>query len=60
MRKTYGTLAETGEKVIMTSTGYWIGEGGRHVTSYERVDKKEEGYQYSMDRKHRFYLEAIN
>lgn len=57
---TYGTLAETGEKCVMRMTGYWIGSGGRHISSYERVDQQETDIhrQYSMDRKHRFYVET--
>ena len=61
----YGTIAETGERCVMQSNGYWTGEGGRRITSYHRVDKPdldEKGNrvyrQYSMDRQHRFYLEA--
>lgn len=56
-----GTIEATGEKCRMQSTGYWVGEGGRHITSYVRVDKDEpEGIerQYSMDRQHRFWIET--
>lgn len=61
----YGTLAETGERCIMQSNGYWVGEGGRRITSYQRVDKPDYNSngdkvfrQYSMDRQHRFYVET--
>lgn len=65
-RSTKGTIAETGEKCVMRMNGYWVGAGGRHITSYERVDKKVEYddrgnpviRQYSMDRQHRFYIET--
>lgn len=61
-----GTIAETGEPCIMRMTGYWIGARGRHISSYERVDKEVEYddrgravyRQYSMDRQHKFYLET--
>ena len=62
---TYGTIADTGERCAMQSTGYWTGAGGRHITSYQRVDKPEYNSrgeqvyrQYTMDRQHRFYLET--
>ncbi len=54
-----GTIAETGEKVKMIRTGYWIGARGAHITSYMRADGKDPDYQYSMDRHHRFWLEAV-
>ena len=61
----YGRIAETGEKCVMQSNGYWEGPGGRRITSYWRVDKpdlNEKGErvyrQYSMDRHHRFWLET--
>ena len=56
-----GTIYETGERCKMQANGFWIGEHGRHITSYIRVDKNEpDGIerQYSMDRKHRFYIET--
>ena len=56
-----GTIYETGERCKMQSNGYWTGSKGRHITSYVRVDKNEpEGIarQYSMDRKHRFFIET--
>ena len=56
-----GTIYETGEKCKMQSNGFWVGEHGRHITSYIRVDKDEpEGLerQYSMDRQHRFFIET--
>ena len=37
----YGTIAETGEKCIMQSNGYWVGAGGVRITSYHRVDKPD-------------------
>ena len=59
----YGRIGDTVEKCVMQSYGYWVGEGGRHVTSYIRVDKpdlNEKGEkvfrQYEMDRHHRFWL----
>lgn len=63
---TSGRIAETGEPCKMRANGYWIGAGGAHITSYERVDKEveydEKGRpvfrQYSMDRRHNFYLET--
>jgi len=61
----YGTIAETGEKCVMQSNGYWVGAGGVHITSYHRVDKPDYNdkgervfRQYSMDRGHRFYIET--
>lgn len=60
-----GRIATTGEPCVMQVTGYWTGAGGRHITSYWRVDKPdlddngERVYrQYSMDRHHLFYLET--
>lgn len=55
-----GTIYETGEKVKMICNGYWIGSKGRHISSYVRADGKNPEYQYSMNRKHIFFLEAIN
>lgn len=61
----YGTIAETGEKCVMQSNGYWVGAGGVHITSYHRVDKPDYNNkgervfrQYCMDRQHRFYVET--
>lgn len=58
--KIKGTLAETGERCEMEANGYWIGARGRHITSYIRIDKPEDGVfrQYSMDRHHRFTIET--
>jgi len=61
-----GRIAETGEPCKMRNNGYWVGAGGRHISSYERVDKEVEYddrgrpvfRQYSMDRHHRFWLET--
>ena len=61
-----GRIAETGEPCKMRMNGYWVGGGGKHISSYERVDKEveynEDGRpvyrQYSMDRHHRFWLET--
>lgn len=66
VRTIRGTIYETGEKCLMRMNGYWVGAGGRHISSYERVDKKVEYgdkgnpviRQYSMDRRHRFYVET--
>ena len=60
-----GRIAETGERCVMEPNGYWV-DGGRKVTSYERVDKDVEynnagepvHRQYSMDRQHRFWAET--
>lgn len=64
-REISGTIAETGEPCKMRANGYWTGERGRHITSYERTDKQEYNKdgkpvyrQYSMDRHRRFYLET--
>lgn len=61
-----GRIENTDERCKMRANGYWTGEGGRHITSYERVDKDieydEKGRpvlrQYSMDRQHRFWIET--
>lgn len=61
-----GRIEDTGERCVMEPTGYWIGANGRHITSYERVDKEIEydrdgnpvKRQYSMDRQHRFWIET--
>ena len=61
-----GIIYETGEKCLMRMNGYWVGAGGRHISSYERVDKDVEYddkgrpvyRQYTMDRHHVFYLET--
>ena len=57
-----GTIELTGEKCKMQANGFWVGAGGRKITSYVRIDKDEsiEGIfrQYSMDRKHRFWIET--
>ena len=52
-----GTIEDTGEPCQMEANGFWIGNGGRHITSYLRVDK-EDNRQYSMDRHHRFWIET--
>lgn len=57
----YGTLSTTGEKCAMQANGFWYGERGRRITSYIRVDTCEPAgisRQYSMDRKHVFYIET--
>ena len=54
-----GTIENTCERCKMIPTGYWVGSGGRHITSYARVDKKEDKFrQYSMDRHRRFWIET--
>lgn len=61
-----GRIENTDERCKMQANGYWTGEGGRHITSYERVDKDVEYdkrgrpvfRQYSMDRQHRFWIET--
>ncbi len=61
-----GTLYDTGEKCVMRMNGYWVGAGGRHISSYYRVDVEQEYdengrpvfRQYSMDKHHKFYLES--
>ncbi len=61
-----GKIASTDERCVMKPNGYWVGTGGRHITSYERVDKDVEyndrgepvNRQYSMDRQHRFWVET--
>lgn len=59
MRKYKGTIADTKESCIMVANGYWV-SNGRHITSYERVDKKDPNIyrQYSKDRHNRFYVET--
>ena len=61
----YGTIAQTGERCVMQSNGFWVGAGGIHITSYHRLDKPDYNdkgervfRQYSMDRAHRFYVET--
>ena len=60
MRQIKGTIENTSEKCIMVATGYWVGARGRHITSYNRIDKEETEIhrQYSMDRHHRFWIET--
>lgn len=65
MRSIYGRIENTDERCEMKATGYWVGEKGRHITSYDRVDKidtDKDGNpvhrQYSMDRQHRFWIET--
>lgn len=53
-----GTIENTNERCKMVATGYWVGEKGRHITSYKRVDKEDNRHQYSMDRFHRFWIET--
>lgn len=56
-----GSIYETGERCQMQANGFWVGEKGRRITSYIRIDKNEpEGIfrQYSMDRHHRFFIES--
>lgn len=61
-----GRIEDTNERCIMEPTGYWIGAKGKHITSYERVDKDIEydkngnpvKRQYSMDKQHRFWVET--
>ena len=64
VRLVSGRIADTGERCKMRPTGFWTGtdKNGnyREITSYERADKEEPGYQYSMDRRHRFYLETVD
>lgn len=57
MRVQGGTIENTNERCKMVATGYWIGEKGRHITSYKRVDK-EDNKQYSMDKYRRFWIET--
>ena len=60
-----GTIADTGERCTMRATGS-VRSKGRTITLYTRTDKKIEyddkgrpvRRQYSMDRRHRFYLET--
>ena len=60
MRKYKGTIENTTESCIMEANGYWVGAKGRHITSYVRVDKKDEKVfrQYSKDRNNRFWVES--
>lgn len=61
-----GRIENTDERCVMRMNGYWTGEGGRHISSYERIDKEVEYAddgtpvfrQYSMDRHHRFWIES--
>lgn len=61
-----GRIENTDEGCKMQSNGFWVGQGGRRITSYIRVDKDFEYdsngnpvlRQYSMDRKHRFWVET--
>ena len=61
-----GKIADTNEPCVMQANGYWMGDKGRKITSYERVDKDVEyddkgnpvKRQYSMDRQHRFWIET--
>ena len=65
-RPVSGTIYETGEKCKMQPNGYWVGSRGQHITSYERVDVDQEYdekgravfRQYSMNRKHQFFIET--
>lgn len=52
-----GTIEDTGERCKMVMAGYWVGERGRHISSYVRVDKFD-WKQYSMDRGHHFWIET--
>lgn len=61
-----GKIADTDERCTMRANGYWVGRGGRKITSYSRTDKeveyRDDGTsvvrQYSMDRHHRFWAET--
>lgn len=60
-----GRIENTDERCKMEPIGYWV-DGGRRITSYERVDKEVEydkngnpvKRQYCMDRQHRFWIET--
>lgn len=60
MRDITGKIENTNERCVMRATGYWVGAKGKHITSYERIDKPETDIhrQYSMDRHHRFWIET--
>lgn len=61
-----GKIEDTDERCKMQANGYWVGAGGKHITSYQRIDKDVEYdnagnpvfRQYSMDRHHRFWVET--
>ena len=61
-----GRIADTDERCVMRDNGFWVGDRGRRITSYERVDKdveyNDKGVpvyrQYSMDRHRRFWVET--
>ena len=65
-RTVSGRIEDSNERCVMVPCGYWVGYGGRKITSYERVDKDVEydkngkpvKRQYSMDRQHRFWIET--
>lgn len=43
--KFYGAIIEDGEIVgfgHFRSNGYWVGAGGKHITSYERLEDGQE------------------
>ncbi len=60
MKNIKGRIENTNEECIMQANGFWVGEKGRHITSYIRIDKPETDVhrQYSMDRHHRFWIET--
>ena len=60
MKQYKGTIEDTKESCVMIANGYWVGEKGRHITSYERIDKKDPNIyrQYSKDRHNRFWVET--
>ena len=61
-----GRIAETGEPCRMQNNGYWTAAGGRHITSYIRIDVETEYNkagrpvfrQYTKDRYNNFYVET--
>lgn len=47
-------------KVKMVCNGFWIGEKGKHISSYVFADGTNPEMAFTRDRKNIFYLEAIN
>ena len=48
------------DKVAFESTGYWLAEGGRHITSWAFADGSHPEMQFSKNVHNVFFLESIN
>lgn len=53
------------EKLEFVEVGYWVGQGGRKITSYKLVDTQYEEklkleFQFSRNRHNVFFIESVD